>query len=90
MEKLNNYCIFAFERLNRAPACSRRSLSFECEDASHVALRKIESRTGLQLTFAIFLMRGCFARCIRKIESRTGLQLTFAIFQMRGCFARCN
>ncbi len=66
MEKLNNYCIFAFERLNRAPACSRRSLSFECEDASHVALRKIESRTGLQLTFAIFLMRGCFARCIQK------------------------
>ena len=40
MEKPNNYCIFAFERLKRAPACNRRSLSFKCEGALHVAIRK--------------------------------------------------
>ena len=41
MEKPNNYCIFAFERLNRASACNRRSLSFKCEDALHVALERL-------------------------------------------------
>ena len=60
------------------------------EQLLYLCTRKIELRTSLQLTFAIFRMRGCFARCTRKIESRTSLQPTFAIFLVRGCFARCN
>ena len=33
------YITFALEKLKRAPACSRRSLFFKREDASHVVTR---------------------------------------------------
>ena len=47
------------------------------EQLLYLCIRKIESRTSLQLTFAIFRMRGCFARCNQK-ESLRCKTLTFA------------
>ena len=40
-------CNFALERLKRAPACSRRSLSFECEVLRTLSLRKSEACASL-------------------------------------------
>ncbi len=36
------------------------------EQLLYLCIRKIELRTGLHLTFAVFRMRGCFARCTQK------------------------
>ena len=47
------------------------------EQLLYLCTRKIESRTSLQLTFAVFRVRGCFARCNQK-ESLRCKTLTFA------------
>ena len=59
-------CNFALERLKRAPACSRRPLSFEYEDAMHVALGNQRRAPALKADTHYFLR----ARMLRTLSLR--------------------